>query len=62
MSLNSVKLISKIEKLRKEMTDVALKKGITSKESLHISQELDELLNDYEQYKQQTNDKQKHQG
>ncbi|WP_058306957.1 aspartyl-phosphate phosphatase Spo0E family protein [Gracilibacillus massiliensis] len=62
MSLYSVNLIIKIEKLRKEMTDVALKKGITSKESLHISQELDELLNDYEQYKHQENEKHKHQG
>ncbi|MGP4040465.1 Spo0E family sporulation regulatory protein-aspartic acid phosphatase [Gracilibacillus sp. D59] len=55
MSLYPIKLISKIEELRKEMTDVALKKGITSKESLHISQELDELLNDYEHYKQKQN-------
>ncbi|WP_208589412.1 aspartyl-phosphate phosphatase Spo0E family protein [Gracilibacillus suaedae] len=55
MTLYPVNLISKIEELRKEMTDVALKKGITSKESLHISQELDELLNDYEHYKQKQN-------
>ncbi|WP_163579572.1 aspartyl-phosphate phosphatase Spo0E family protein [Gracilibacillus saliphilus] len=55
MTLYPINLISKIEELRKEMTDVALKKGITSKESLHISQELDELLNDYEHYKQTQN-------
>ncbi|WP_018932837.1 aspartyl-phosphate phosphatase Spo0E family protein [Gracilibacillus lacisalsi] len=55
MTLYPINLISKIEELRKEMTDVALKKGITSKESLHISQELDELLNDYEHYKQKQN-------
>lgn len=59
MSLYPVNLISKIEQLRKEMTDVALKKGITSKESLHISQELDELLNDYEHYKKMQNNKEK---
>ncbi|MGN8645182.1 Spo0E family sporulation regulatory protein-aspartic acid phosphatase [Gracilibacillus sp. HCP3S3_G5_1] len=59
MSLYPVNLISKIEQLRKEMTDVALKKGITSKESLHISQELDELLNDYEHYKKMQNNKKK---
>ncbi|MDX8044861.1 aspartyl-phosphate phosphatase Spo0E family protein [Gracilibacillus sp. S3-1-1] len=48
-------LISRIETLRKEMTDVALEKGMTSEESLHISQELDELLNHYEHYKQKHN-------
>ncbi|SFM01383.1 stage 0 sporulation regulatory protein [Gracilibacillus orientalis] len=55
MTMYPLNLISKIEELRKEMTDVALKKGITSKESLHISQELDELLNNYEHYKQKQN-------
>ncbi|UOQ85423.1 aspartyl-phosphate phosphatase Spo0E family protein [Gracilibacillus salinarum] len=60
MSVYPMSLISKIEKLRKEMTDVALKKGITSKESIHISQELDELLNDYEMYKRKQDEK-KHQ-
>ncbi|QGH34358.1 Spo0E family sporulation regulatory protein-aspartic acid phosphatase [Gracilibacillus salitolerans] len=59
MTLHPLNLISKIEELRKEMTDVALKKGITSKESLHISQELDELLNDYEHYKQKHNQEKK---
>ncbi|UOQ48024.1 aspartyl-phosphate phosphatase Spo0E family protein [Gracilibacillus caseinilyticus] len=60
MSVYPMSLVSKIEKLRKEMTDVALKKGITSKESIHISQELDELLNDYEMYKRKQDEK-KHQ-
>ncbi|MFC4387246.1 Spo0E family sporulation regulatory protein-aspartic acid phosphatase [Gracilibacillus marinus] len=46
-----LELIDKIERLRKEMTDVALSKGMTSEESLNISQELDRLLNDYEYYK-----------
>ncbi|KAB8138588.1 aspartyl-phosphate phosphatase Spo0E family protein [Gracilibacillus oryzae] len=51
MTRYPLELMSKIEKLRKEMTDVALTKGITSKESLNISQELDRLLNDYEYYR-----------
>ncbi|GAE91826.1 hypothetical protein JCM21714_785 [Gracilibacillus boraciitolerans JCM 21714] len=61
MSLYSASLITKIEELRKKMTVVALEKGITSKESLHISQELDELLNDYEQYKKNEISEKKHQ-
>ncbi|MBM7679364.1 aspartyl-phosphate phosphatase Spo0E family protein [Gracilibacillus alcaliphilus] len=45
-------LVNEIERLRKEMSEVALQKGITSKESLAISQKLDKLLNDYELNKQ----------
>ncbi|MFC4404739.1 Spo0E family sporulation regulatory protein-aspartic acid phosphatase [Gracilibacillus xinjiangensis] len=54
MARYPIELINKIEKLRQEMTDVALSKGITSKESLYISQELDRLLNDYEYYRKNT--------
>ncbi|SER98113.1 Spo0E like sporulation regulatory protein [Gracilibacillus ureilyticus] len=54
MTRNTVELMSKIEKLRQEMADVALTKGITSKESLYISQELDRLLNDYEYRRKNT--------
>ncbi|WP_163536655.1 aspartyl-phosphate phosphatase Spo0E family protein [Gracilibacillus sp. YIM 98692] len=53
MTLDPTNLMIKIEQLRKEMTDVALEKGMTSEESLHISQELDDLLNVYQQYKQE---------
>ncbi|WP_066192746.1 MULTISPECIES: aspartyl-phosphate phosphatase Spo0E family protein [Gracilibacillus] len=45
-------LVKEIERLRKEMTEVALQKGMTSEESLQISQKLDGLLNDYQHYKQ----------
>ncbi|PWU69021.1 MULTISPECIES: aspartyl-phosphate phosphatase Spo0E family protein [Gracilibacillus] len=50
--MSNQSLMYKIERLRKQMTDVALKKGITSEESLGISQELDQLLNIYESKKQ----------
>lgn len=53
MSMSPSKLIMKIEELRKEMTDVALKKGINSAESIRISQELDLLLNEFEKHKDQ---------
>lgn len=42
-------VLDRIEFLRNEMTKVALKKGFTSKESIVISQELDKLLNLYDQ-------------
>jgi stage 0 sporulation regulatory protein len=45
------KLLKEIEKLRNEMSLVALKQGITSLESIALSQELDRLLNIYEQEK-----------
>ena len=35
------------------MTDVALKKGINSAESIRLSQELDALLNKFEKIKQE---------
>lgn len=49
--MTSTQLINKIEELRREMTDVALKKGINSAESISLSQELDELLNEFEKFK-----------
>ena len=51
MTMTSAQLINRIEELRKEMTDVALKKGINSAESISLSQELDALLNEYEKFK-----------
>lgn len=45
-------LLNRIEFLRQKMTEVALNKGFTDKESIEISQELDKLLNDYECRKQ----------
>lgn len=41
-------LLERIEFLRNEMTKVAFKKGFTSQESVIISQELDRLLNLYD--------------
>ncbi|MBP2077934.1 aspartyl-phosphate phosphatase Spo0E family protein [Oceanobacillus polygoni] len=46
-------ILSRIEFLRKKMTDVALQKGFTDNESVYISQELDRLLNLYEKVKQE---------
>lgn len=42
----------RIEFLRNKMTNVALEKGFTSIESITISQELDSLLNLYDNLKQ----------
>ncbi|WP_284140974.1 MULTISPECIES: aspartyl-phosphate phosphatase Spo0E family protein [unclassified Virgibacillus] len=47
-----LKLLQRIESLRQRMTTVALEKGLTSLESISISQELDRLLNNYEHMKQ----------
>lgn len=44
-------ILNRIEFLRKKMTDVAMNKGFTDIESVHISQELDLLLNLYEKVK-----------
>jgi len=38
----------KIEILRHEMTEIALKKGFTDSEAIKISQELDNVLNEYD--------------
>ncbi|MFC3014946.1 aspartyl-phosphate phosphatase Spo0E family protein [Virgibacillus litoralis] len=46
------KLLERIEFLRNKMTDVALEKGFTSIESITISQELDRLLNLFDDVKQ----------
>ncbi|MDC3412747.1 aspartyl-phosphate phosphatase Spo0E family protein [Aquibacillus sp. 3ASR75-11] len=48
---NLEQLLERIEHLRNKMTEVALKKGFTSEDSIKISQELDRLLNVYESYK-----------
>ncbi|MBU5266487.1 aspartyl-phosphate phosphatase Spo0E family protein [Virgibacillus proomii] len=45
-------LLKRIEFLRNKMTMVALEKGFTNLESIKISQELDRLLNLYENIKQ----------
>ncbi|WP_256860537.1 aspartyl-phosphate phosphatase Spo0E family protein [Paraliobacillus ryukyuensis] len=44
-------LLSKIEILRHKMIEIALIKGFTSQESINLSKELDELLNQYEKEK-----------
>lgn len=49
---NMNKILKDIELLRKEMTRVAMNKGLTSIEAITISQELDQLLNLYEKMKQ----------
>jgi stage 0 sporulation regulatory protein len=48
---NLERLLERIEFLRNQMTEVALTKGFTSEESIHLSQELDRLLNLYELHK-----------
>lgn len=45
---DSKKILVKIESHRNKMAEVALEKGLTSKESISLSQELDRLLNSYE--------------
>lgn len=45
------KLLERIEFLRNKMAEIALVKGFTSYESITISQELDKLLNLYDQVK-----------
>ncbi|WP_042145144.1 aspartyl-phosphate phosphatase Spo0E family protein [Paucisalibacillus sp. EB02] len=52
------KLLKEIETLRNTMSTVALKQGITSLESIALSQELDRLLNMYEQFKKNKSDTQ----
>jgi stage 0 sporulation regulatory protein len=45
------KLLKEIETLRSKMSSTALTQGITSLESIALSQELDRLLNIYEKSK-----------
>jgi len=49
--LNEIELLKKIEQLRQSMIEVAIKKGLSSHESIEISRELDDLLNQYEKIK-----------
>ncbi len=44
-------ILNRIEFLRNKMTEVAMNKGFTNSESVHISQELDRLLNLYDEVK-----------
>jgi stage 0 sporulation regulatory protein len=44
-------ILNRIEFLRNKMTEVAMNKGFTNSESVHISQELDKLLNLYDEVK-----------
>ncbi|GAA0613677.1 hypothetical protein GCM10009001_33650 [Virgibacillus siamensis] len=46
------KLLNHIELLRKQMTEIAMQEGLSSKESVEISQELDEMLNRYNEIRQ----------
>lgn len=46
------KLLKRIEFLRQQMTEVAIKKGFTHIDSIELSQELDQLLNLYDTMKQ----------
>ncbi|MDY0408041.1 aspartyl-phosphate phosphatase Spo0E family protein [Virgibacillus soli] len=45
------KLLMQIEDTRKRMTAIAIEKGLTNPESLKLSEELDYLLNKFEQLK-----------
>ncbi|WP_087973503.1 aspartyl-phosphate phosphatase Spo0E family protein [Oceanobacillus rekensis] len=44
-------ILDRIEFLRNKMIEVAMNKGFTYSESVHISQEIDELLNLYDEVK-----------
>lgn len=52
------KLLNHIELLRKRMTDIAMQEGLSSKESVEISQELDKMLNRYNEITQPVGRKQ----
>jgi hypothetical protein len=45
--LSKEQLITLIEKKREELIEIALKNGFSSTIAIHYSQELDELLNEY---------------
>lgn len=49
--LNPADLLNRIETLRRNMIEVANNKGFSSNESIEISRELDNLLNQYEKIK-----------
>ena len=49
--LNAADLLSRIESLRRSMIEVANEKGFSSNESIEVSSELDNLLNQYEKTK-----------
>ncbi|KKE79006.1 aspartyl-phosphate phosphatase Spo0E family protein [Oceanobacillus caeni] len=44
-------VLVKIEHLRKKLTQIAMNKGFTDRESIALSQELDHLLNVYDNLK-----------
>ena len=41
-------LLKKVELTREKMIQVALEKGVSHKETIELSKELDRLLNEYE--------------
>ncbi|MFJ8066517.1 aspartyl-phosphate phosphatase Spo0E family protein [Psychrobacillus sp. NPDC096426] len=41
-------LLKKVELTREKMIQVALEKGVSDKETIELSKELDRLLNEYE--------------
>lgn len=51
-------IVKQIEILREQMTEMATHKGFTSKESIEISQKLDNLLNHYYRLQRNSNEKQ----
>ncbi|OIJ19226.1 hypothetical protein BKP45_13790 [Anaerobacillus alkalidiazotrophicus] len=52
--LNTLSLIEKIEEKRREMLQISLNYGISSKQTIKCSQELDDLLNLYDKLKNYT--------
>ncbi|MDE5414062.1 aspartyl-phosphate phosphatase Spo0E family protein [Alkalihalobacterium chitinilyticum] len=46
-----IQLETQIEQKRQQMLEYSLTFGISSAKTLHVSQELDELLNQYEEVK-----------
>ena len=49
--LNPADLLNRIECLRRSMIEIATNKGFASNESIEVSRELDNLLNQYEKTK-----------
>ncbi|MBB6454839.1 cystathionine beta-lyase family protein involved in aluminum resistance [Salirhabdus euzebyi] len=54
---NSNQLKQQIEQMRIKMIEIATVKGFTSDESIHISRELDKLLNMYQELEEKEQSK-----
>ena len=54
LDVRLIELINKIEEKRLQMIEIALKKGLSSKETVEISHQLDNLLMAYHKRKYKT--------